>query len=101
MERDGARGTSLEQITEDDELLLEDANESPLKAVKVQDIDFPESAARSGLEPDQNYSAMQNSEAYNEEWITEAFVDLDLEIGVPLIGFCFLSTRMVCIFENF
>jgi hypothetical protein len=59
------------------------------------------------LEPDHNYSNFmsdqrpfeQNSEVLKEEWIQEEFIDLLND--AKMVGFYFLSTRMMVIYEDF
>ena len=110
MERE--RGASLEQITEDVEIELENElttineveEESPMKKVKVEEFEFEKGP---NLEPNQNYSNFLsdqrqdegNSAALKEEWLQEEFIDMDNQS--KLIGFFFLPTRMMAIFENF
>ena len=105
-ERDG----SLEQIAEEEELevelgtIKEVEEESPLKKVKVEEFDFDRPPK---LEPDQNYSNFlsesrnqeENSQALKEEWVQDEFIDLMNESKI--VGFFFLPTRMMVIYESF
>jgi hypothetical protein len=82
----------------------EELEDSPTKKVKVVEFEFENPQK---LEPDQNYSNYlsdqrpfeQNSEALKEEWIQEEFIDLVND--AKMIGFYFLSTRMMVIYEDF
>jgi uncharacterized protein YuzE len=47
----------------------------------------------------ENRVVEDNSQALKEEWTQEEFIDLDNE--GKLVGFSFLATRMMVIFENF
>lgn len=72
--------------------------------MKVEEYDLDPPAK---LEPDQNYSNFlsesrageENSQALKEEWVQDEFIDL--ESDSKIVGFFFLPTRMMVIYENF
>jgi len=43
----------------------------------------------------------QENDVLNEDWAQEHFIDLVIGTGFKLVDFYFLSTKMICFFENF
>ena len=57
------------------------------------------------LEPDQNMSQIMNmskmADDVPEDWVQEKFINLPTDSNARLVDFFFISSRMLCLFEDF